>query len=209
MAAVDAHTSLSRWTILSQDAAELAARGKLGLELEIVTSLALILAPLTNLTSIQTLHNLLRNFRADQTFTTHKSIEEFKFESKLETLPVICQSIPKAISEDSRRFWLQTQWPSSLGSALAKLWRVVQVSTYTGRFRVGCSCCWPWSACSGFRKKCCHSCCVDLVRGSKRFWDVENVGSWGRMFYFAWKLEFRWISLELVTYQALISWHSL
>ena len=51
---------------------------------------------------------------------------KFKFESKVEPLLVICQSLPKAVPEDNWRFWLQIQWPSSLGSALAQLGRVGQ-----------------------------------------------------------------------------------
>ena len=43
---------------------------------------------------------------------------EFKFESKLEPLQVIWQSLPKAIPEDNRRFCLEIQLPSSWGRAL-------------------------------------------------------------------------------------------
>ena len=44
---------------------------------------------------------------------------EFKFESKFEPLPVIWQSLPKAVPEDNRRFRGQNQWPSSWGRAPA------------------------------------------------------------------------------------------
>ena len=40
---------------------------------------------------------------------------------KFKPLPVIWQSLPKAIPEDNRRFWLQNQWPSSWGHAPAQL----------------------------------------------------------------------------------------
>ena len=46
---------------------------------------------------------------------------ELKFESKFEPLLVIWQSLPKAIPEDDRRFWLRIQWQSSWGSAPAQL----------------------------------------------------------------------------------------
>ena len=46
---------------------------------------------------------------------------EFKFESKFEPLPVIWQSLPKAVPEDNRRFRGQNQLPSSWGSSPALL----------------------------------------------------------------------------------------
>ena len=52
---------------------------------------------------------------------------EFKFESKFEPLQVRWQAIP----EDNQKFWLQNQWRSSLGRALAQLWLVWQASTKT------------------------------------------------------------------------------
>ena len=58
---------------------------------------------------------------------------EFKLESK----QVIWQSLLKAIREDNRRIWLQNQWPSSWGSALAQLGRVGLASTNTGCCLVG------------------------------------------------------------------------
>ena len=68
----------------------------------------------------QTQHSLFRDFRADKTFTTGWSqCAEFKFESKFEPLQIILQSLLKAIPEDNLRFWLQNQWQSSLGRALA------------------------------------------------------------------------------------------
>ena len=52
---------------------------------------------------------------------------EFKFESKFEPMPVIWQSLPKAIPEDNldnRRFRGRNQRPSSWGRAPAQLGRV-------------------------------------------------------------------------------------
>ena len=59
---------------------------------------------------------------------------EFKFESKFEPIrpepdqqvvwPVVWQSLTNTIREDNRRIWLQNQWPSSWGRALAQLGRV-------------------------------------------------------------------------------------
>ena len=46
---------------------------------------------------------------------------DFKSESKFKPLPVICQSLPKAIPDDIPRFLLQNQW-QSWGSAPAKAW---------------------------------------------------------------------------------------
>ena len=69
-------------------------------------------------------------------------LQQLKFESKFVPLPVIGQSLPKAIPEDNPRFWLQNQMPSSWGSALAQVGRVGQASTNTGRFQVGCSRYW-------------------------------------------------------------------
>ena len=92
---------------------------------------------------------------------------EFKFESKFEPLQVIWQSLPKAIPEDNRRFWLQNQWQCSWGRALAQLERVGLARSNTGRFRVGGSRCWPRQA--RLRKTCYHSCDTDSVRQSKRF----------------------------------------
>ena len=56
---------------------------------------------------------------------------EIKSESKFEPLQVIWISLPKAIPEDNRRFWLQ----SSVDRALAPLGRVWRASTNTGRFQ--------------------------------------------------------------------------
>ena len=58
---------------------------------------------------------------------------DFKCESKFESLQVIWQSLPKAIPEDNRSFWLLIQWQSSLGRASAQLGRVDPDST--GRVR--------------------------------------------------------------------------
>ena len=57
---------------------------------------------------------------------------EFKFESKFEPLPVIWQSLPKAIPEGNQRF--QNQWQLSWGSAPAQLGRVRRARVKTGRF---------------------------------------------------------------------------
>ena len=54
---------------------------------------------------------------------------EFKFECKFKTLPVIWQLLPKAIPEDNRRFWMQSQWQSSFGHATAQLGLVRRAST--------------------------------------------------------------------------------
>ena len=78
---------------------------------------------------------------------------------------VIWQSLLKAVREDNQRIWLQNQWPSSWGRALAQLGRVGRASTNTGRFRVGGSRCGPRQA--RLRKTCYHSCDTDSVRESK------------------------------------------
>ena len=62
---------------------------------------------------------------------------EFKTESILS--PCFWQSLPKAMPEDNRRFWLQNQWPSFWDSAGLRL--VWLASTNTGHFWLGCSCC--------------------------------------------------------------------
>ena len=54
---------------------------------------------------------------------------EFKFESKFEPLPVIWKSLPKAIPEDNRRFWLLNQWTSSWGCAPEQLGRVGEMTS--------------------------------------------------------------------------------
>ena len=91
---------------------------------------------------------------------------EFTFESKFEPLPIIWQSLPKAIPRDIREFLLQNQWPSSWSSAPAQLGRVGRASTKTGLFRVGGSRCWQQQA--PLRKTCYHSCDTDSVWESKR-----------------------------------------
>ena len=98
---------------------------------------------------------------------------EFKFESKFKPLPVIWQSLPKAIPEENRRFWLQNQWPSSWGRALGRVRRastlglVRWASINTGSFLVGGSRCLPRQA--RFRITCYHSCYTDSVQESKGF----------------------------------------
>ena len=92
---------------------------------------------------------------------------EFKFESKFEPLPVIWQSLPKAVPEDNRRFRGQNQWPSSWGRAPARLAQVGRASTNTGRFRVGGSRCGPRPA--RLRKTYYYSCDTYLVRELKGF----------------------------------------
>ena len=92
---------------------------------------------------------------------------EFKFESKFEPLPVIWQSLPKAVPEDNRRFRGQNQWPSSWGRAPAWLAQVGRASTNTGRFRVSGSRCGPRPA--RLRKTYYYSCDTDLVRELKGF----------------------------------------
>ena len=95
---------------------------------------------------------------------------EFNFESKfepLQTSEVVWQSLPKTIREDNQRIWLQNQWPSAWGRALAQLGRVERARTNTLRFRVGGSRCWQRQA--RLRKMCYHSCDTDSVRESKRF----------------------------------------
>ena len=70
-----------------------------------------------------------------------------------------CWSSGKAVPEDVRSFWLQNQWPSSLGRAQALLRRVGRASADTGRFWlkfwVSCILCWPRLA--RLRKRCYHS----------------------------------------------------
>ena len=95
---------------------------------------------------------------------------EFKFESKFEPLQVIWQSPPKAVAavrEDNRRFRGKNPWPSSWGSAPARLVRVGRASTNTGRFLVGGSHCGQRLARS--RKTYYHSCYADLVQELKGF----------------------------------------
>ena len=63
---------------------------------------------------------------------THVGLAEgFKFESWFEPLLAIWQSLPKAIPdwEDNRLFWLQNQWQSFWGYALAQLRLVWLAST--------------------------------------------------------------------------------
>ena len=83
------------------------------------------------------------------------------FEFKFEALPVIWQSLPKAIPENNQRYWLQNQWQSSWGSAPPQLGLVGLARINTGCFQVGCSCCWPRQAC--LKKTCYHSCDIDSV----------------------------------------------
>ena len=82
---------------------------------------------------------------ADKTCTTRwaggTAAAEFKFESKLEPLQVIWQSLPKAIPEDNRSFWLENQWSSCVGSAPAQLRLVRWARTNTESFPVGSSRC--------------------------------------------------------------------
>ena len=83
---------------------------------------------------------------------------EFKFDSKLEPLPVIWQStwLPKAIPEDSgnQRFWMQNEWPGSWCRTPAQLGRVGRASAWrtisrgTGR-GTGVPCCWVISRGTG------------------------------------------------------------
>ena len=65
---------------------------------------------------------------------------KFKFESKLEPLQIIWQSLPKTVPEDNRRFWLQNQWLCFLGRAQAQLGMVERASTLAQAFEVS------WSA---------------------------------------------------------------
>ena len=84
--------------------------------------------------------------------------------SPCQPVQVIWQSLPKAIPEDNRRFWLKNQWPS----IAAQLGLVRWASTNTGCFLVCCSRCWPQLA--RLRKMCYHCCNTDSVRQSTRFW---------------------------------------
>ena len=89
---------------------------------------------------------------------------EIKFESKCQPLPVIWQSLQKAIPENNRRILLQNQWPSSLGWAQALLWRVGRENASSVRFQVSGSCWWKLQA--PLWKNCYHSCNTDLVQES-------------------------------------------
>ena len=77
--------------------------------------------------------------------------QSLSFESKFEILPVIWQSLPKAIPEVNQRFWLQDLRPSSWGSS-GTAWAGRTASTNTGHFLVGGSCCRQRQAC--LRKTC-------------------------------------------------------
>ena len=94
---------------------------------------------------------------------------EFKFESKFKLLLFIWQSLPKALQEDIRRFWLQNyyyQLLSSWGSALAQLRLVWWAGINQECFSVCGSSCWQQQACfkKTLFKKSHHYCNTDLVQ---------------------------------------------
>ena len=100
---------------------------------------------------------------------------EFKFESKFEPLQVIWQSLPKAIWEDNRRFWLQnlrmakllgtrsgTAWAGRTGEHKHRAFAGRRRAVAAGRDRLA-------AAAARLKKTCYHSCDTDLVWESKRF----------------------------------------
>ena len=107
--------------------------------------------------------SLLWDFEADNTFTTRWSGGIVQVWVQVWAPAFIWQSLP----EDNRRFRGQNLWPSCWGRALARLARVGQARTNTGRFRVGCSRCGQRPA--RLRKTYFRSCDTDSVRESKRF----------------------------------------
>ena len=113
---------------------------------------------------IQTPDSWFWDIGADESIQTVGQVAELKFESKFEPLPVIWQSLPKAVPEENRRFWLQNQCLSSLDLAPAQLGRVGRRS----------SCCWQQPA--RLRKTWCHSFYTDSVQESTRFWWFVNLG---------------------------------
>ena len=80
---------------------------------------------LMDLKSIQTTHSLFRDSRGVQTFTTRCQQAEFTFESKFRLLPVIWQSLPKAmiVFWNSIVFWNDSRRQSKVLTAksMAKL----------------------------------------------------------------------------------------
>ena len=116
---------------------------------------------------IQTPHSLFWDFWADKTSRTRWSGGRVQVWVQVRAPAGQWQSLPNAIPEDSRRFWLQNQWLSSLGHALAQLGRVGRARSNTGRFWVGDSHCWQRQA--RLRKTCYHSCDTDSVHESKKF----------------------------------------
>ena len=101
---------------------------------------------------IQTPESWFWDIGADESLQTVAQVAELNFESKFEPLPVIWQSLPKAVPEENRRFWLQNQCLSSLDLAPAQLGRVGRRS----------SCCWQQPA--RLRKTWCHSFYADSVQ---------------------------------------------
>ena len=157
--------------------------------------LSLILAFSTDLKRIQTPHGLFWDFGADKTSTIHWSggtrrgrlLAEFKFEYKFEPLQVIWESLPKAIPEDNRRFWLRNQWPSSWGRSPAQLARVGRANThrdYPSRRQ---------SPRAATGSTCNYSCDTDSVPESKRFQCFLNFGP-RRVTFFSCEMRF---SMEL------------
>ena len=78
--------------------------GGSGLDLTNHEVLSSISASSTDLKRIQTPHSLFRDLEQIKPFQLVGQAAEFKFESKIEPLPVIWQSLPKAIPEDNRKF---------------------------------------------------------------------------------------------------------
>ena len=139
----------------------------LGMSLRNFTLLGPDLESVKDLKRIETPYSLCCDFKGYKPLQLVGQAAEFKFESKFEPLPVIWQSLPKAVPEDNRRFRGQNQWPSSWGRAPARLAHVGRASTNTGRFRVGDSRCGQRPA--RLRKTCYHSCDTDSVQESTRF----------------------------------------
>ena len=101
--------------------------------------LASISASSTDLKRIQTAHNLPSDFGAGQ----GRQAAESRFGSKFKPLPVICQSLLKAVPEDNRRFWLQNQCGELLGPRASTSLATWRASSNRGRSRVGGSRCRP------------------------------------------------------------------
>ena len=89
---------------------------------------------------------------------------EFKFESKFEPLPVIWQSLPKAIPESNRRFWLQIQW-QLIGAALQH-----SLGGSDGRAAFPSRLQSMLAALGSLKEKRYHSCYTDLAWESKSFY---------------------------------------
>ena len=110
--------------------------------------------------------------------------------SPCQPVPVIWQSLQKAILEDNWMFWLQNQWLISWGSAPAQVGRVWLASTNTGCFLVCCSRCRQQPAC--LRKTCYHCCNTDSLQQSKRFNALYLATTSHFFFLVKWNFQWNW-----------------